>query len=175
MPNQTVGPEVMQKADKYVLSGVITITAILMTTNGASAAATIDSGAKPYFIAGGVIATIFFISVGAILIRKGNRCLRIAAAAAQWPVDGVSRDGSIIRVGMEDRGYLLEQHARDYVAKYSVGSDVPVRYDPQNPANAVLELGQFGGGSNLLAGILLTLVGVGGVAFTVFSIVAPGN
>ncbi len=210
MPNQTVGPEVMQKADKYLLSGVISVTAILMTTNGASAAATIDSGAKPYFIAGGVIATIFFISVGAILIRKGNRYLRIAAAAAQWPIvtgkvvstnvvkrvdrtqdgpatyfvpqvdyvydaDGVSRDGSIIRVGMENRGYLLEQQARDYVAKYSVGSDVPVRYDPQNPANAVLELGQFGGGSNLLAGILLTLVGVGGVAFTVFSIVAPGN
>jgi hypothetical protein len=52
--------------------------------NGALAEATIDSGAKPYFIAGGVIATIFFISVGAILIRKGNRYLRIVAAAAQW-------------------------------------------------------------------------------------------
>lgn len=200
----------MQKADKYVLSGVITITAILMTTNGASAAATIDSGAKPYFIAGGVIATIFFIFVGAMLIRKGNRYLQIAAAAAQWPIvtgkvvstnvvkridrtqdgpstffvpqvhyvyhaDGISRDGSIIRVGMENRGYWLEQQARDYVARYPVGSRVPVRYDPQNPANAVLELGQLGGGSNLFAGIFLMLVGVGGVAFTVFSIVTPSN
>ena len=200
----------MQKADKYVLSGVITITAILMTTNGALAAATIDSGAKPYFIAGGVIATIFFIFVGAMLIRKGNRYLRIAAAAAQWPIvtgkvvstnvvkridrtqdgpstffvpqvhyvyhaDGISRDGSIIRVGMENRGYWLEQQARDYVARYPVGSRVPVRYDPQNPANAVLELGQLGGGSNLFAGIFLMLVGVGGVAFTVFSIVTPSN
>ena len=200
----------MQKADKYVRSGITIITAILMTTNGALAAATIDSGAKPYFIAGGVIATIFFIFVGAMLIRKGNRSLRIAAAAAQWPivkgkvvstdvvkrvdrtqdgpstyfvpqvhyvynVDGVSRDGSVIRVGLENRGHSLEQQAREYVAKYSVGSKVPVRYDPQNPANAVLELGQIGGGSNLLAGTLLMLVGIGGAAFTVFSIVTPSN
>jgi hypothetical protein len=76
----------MQKADKYALGGITIIIAILMTTNGALAEAIIDSGAKPYFIAGGVIATIFFISFGAILIRKGNRYLRIAAAAAQWPI-----------------------------------------------------------------------------------------
>ena len=56
-----------------------------------------------------------------------------------------------------------------------VGSSVPVRYDPRDPANVVLELGQIGGGSNLLAGILLMLVGIGGVAFTVFSIVTPSN
>jgi Protein of unknown function (DUF3592) len=200
----------MQKADKCVLSGITIITAILMTTNGALAEATIDSGAKPYFIAGGVIATIFFISVGAMLVRKGDRYLRIAAAAAQWPIvtgkvvsidvvkridrtqdgpstyfvpqihyvydaDGVSRDGNVIRIGMENRGYSLEQQAREYVARYSVGSKVPVRCDPQNPANAVLELGQVGGGANLLAGTLLMLVGIGGVAFTVFSIVTPSN
>jgi hypothetical protein len=201
----------MQKADKSILSGATVVTAILTTANGALAAATIDSGAKPYFIAGGVLATIVFLSFGAMLIRKGNRYLRIAAAAAQWPIvtgkvvstdvvkridrtqdgpityfvpqvhyvydaDGVRRDGSVIRVGMEDRGYSQEQQARDYVAaRYSAGSNVPVRYDPQNPANAVLEPGQVGGGSNLFAGILLVLVGFGGVAFTVFSIVTPSN
>jgi Protein of unknown function (DUF3592) len=200
----------MQKADKYALGGITIIIAILMTTNGALAEAIIDSGAKPYFISGGVIATIFFISFGAILIRKGNRYLRIAAAAAQWPIvtgkvistdvvkridrtgdgpstyfvpqvhyvyhaDGVSRDGSVIRVGLENRGYSREQQAREFLTNYSVGSKIPVRYDPQNPVVAVLELGQIGGGSNLLAGILLMLVGIGGVAFTVFSIVTPSN
>src|SRR5271169_5747770 len=54
--------ELMQEADKYFLSGVAIITAILMTTNDASAETMIDRGAKPYFIAGGVIATTFFIS-----------------------------------------------------------------------------------------------------------------
>jgi hypothetical protein len=206
----TSGPEVMQKADRYVLNGITILTAILLTTNSALAQTTIDSGAKPYFIAGGAIATAFFISVGAMLLRKGNRYLRIASAAAQWPIvtgqvvsteivkridrtedgpstyfipqvhyvynaDGVSRDGSVIQVGLENRGYSLEQRAREHVARYSVGSNVPVRYDPQNPANAVLELGQVGGGSNLLAGTLLMLVGIGGAAFTVFSIVTPSN
>jgi hypothetical protein len=185
------------------------VTAFLMTTNSALAQTTIDSGAKPYFIIGGVIATIIFLSVGAILIRKGNRNLRIAAAAAQWPVvtgkvvssqvvkridktedgpvvvftpqvyyvynaDGVRRDGRVIQIGLEERG-CIERLANDYVAKYSAGLGVSVRFDPHNPANAVLELGQIGGGSNLLAGILLAIVGLGGAAFTVFSIVTPSN
>jgi hypothetical protein len=76
---------------------------------------------------------------------------------------------------LENRGYPLEQQAAECVARYLVGSKIPVRYDPQNPANAVLELGQVGGGSSLLAGTLLMLVGIGGVAFTVFSIVTPSN
>jgi hypothetical protein len=200
----------MQEADKYLLGGITIITAILMTTNGALAEAIIYRGAKPYFIAGGATATVFFISVGAILIRKGNRYLRIAAAAAQWPIvtgkvistdvvkridrtqdgpstyfvpqvhyvydaDGVSRDGSVIRIGLEHRGYSREQQAREFLARYSVGSKIPVRYDPRNPAMAVLELGQIGGGSNLFAGILLMLVGIAGIAFTVFSIVTPSE
>jgi hypothetical protein len=199
----------MRQACNSFICGIAAITAFVMTTNGALAETTIDSGAKPYFIVGGVMATILFMSIGAMLIRKGNRYLRIAAAAAQWPVvtgrvvssevvkridktedgsttvfiprvlyaynpDGVRRNGRFIQIGLEERG-CVEKRAQDYVDKYRVGSRVPVRYDPQNPANTVLELGQVGGGSNLLAGILLALVGLGGVAFTVFAIVTPSN
>jgi hypothetical protein len=89
----------MQEADKCVLGGIAIITAILMTTNDASAEAMIDRGAKPYFIAGGVIATAFFISVGAMLIRKASRYLRLAAAAAQWPVVA----GKVISVEIVER------------------------------------------------------------------------
>ena len=92
-----------------------------------------------------------------------------------YRADGVSRNGSVIRVGLENRGYSREQQARELLARYSVDSKVEVRYDPQNPAMAVLELGQVGGGSNLLAGVLLTLVGIGSVVFTVFSIVTPSE
>ena len=197
----------MRKAGKCILGGAGTTAAILMTTNGALAETTIDSAVRPYFIAGGASATIFFISVGAMLIRKGKRYQHISATAAQWPivtgkvissevakhtdsdsgdyfvpklqyvyhVDGASRNGRVIRAGLEDRGYPLEQQARDDVARYPVGSRVPVRYDPQNPADAVLELGQIGAGNNLLAGVLLILVGVAGAAFTVFSVVTPGS
>ena len=75
----------MRRAGKCILGGAGTIAAILMTTNGALAETTIDSAVRPYFIAGGASATIFFISVGAMLIRKGNRYRHIAATAAQWP------------------------------------------------------------------------------------------
>jgi hypothetical protein len=197
----------MQRAGKSILAAASAIPAILMTTHGALAQTTIDSAAKPYFMVGGAIATIFFLLVGAMLIRKSNRYRRIAATAAQWPivtgkvvssevikhagsdsgdyfvprvhyvyqVDGTSRSGRVIRAGLDDRGYRREQQARDDVARYGVGSTVPVRYDPQNPADAILELGQIGAGNNLLAGVLLMLVGVGGVAFTVFSVVTPGG
>ena len=158
----------MRRAGKCIFGGASTIAAILMTANGALAETTIDSAVKPYFIVGGASATIFFLSVGAMLIRKGNRYRHIAATAAQWPivtgavvsskvvkhtdsdsgdyfipkvqylyeVDGISQNGHVIRAGLEDRGYPLEQQARDDVAKYPVGSQVPVRYDPQNPADA---------------------------------------
>lgn len=200
----------MQKSSKCIFIATTAILAILVTPKSALAEATIDSTVRPYFIGGGVVTAIFFISVGAILIRRGQRYLRIAAAAAQWPIvkgkvifsditkrvdrtqdgpsavfvpqvryvynaDEVSREGRVIRAGLEERGHSLEQQARDYVAKYSVGSRVPVRYDPQNPADAVLELGQIGAGNNLLAGILLMLVGIGSVAFTIFSVVAPSS
>lgn len=199
----------MRQACNSVICGTAAITALVMTTNDALAETTIDSGARPYFIAGGVIAAILFTSIGAMLIRKGNRYLRVGADVSQWPIvtgkvvssevvkridktgdgpttvfvphvlyaynpDGVRRDGRFIQIGLEERG-CAGKLARDYVDKYSVGSRVPVRYDPQNPANAVLEPGQIGGGSNLLAGILLALVGLGGVAFTVFAIVTPSN
>jgi hypothetical protein len=208
-PNTILGLESMHQVYNRIVAASAAVTAVLMTTQGALAETTIDSGAKPYFIMGGVIATILFTSIGAMLIRKGNRNLRIAAAAAQWPVvtgkvlssevvkridktedgpvvvftpqvhyvynaDGVRLDGRVIQIGLEERG-CVERLAHDYIAKYSVGSRAPVRFDPQNPANAVLELGQIGGGSNLFAGILLALVGLGGVAFTVFSIVTPSN
>ena len=75
----------MQKTGKYVLNGLTIVTAILMTTNGALAQATIDGGAKPYFIVGGAMAATFFVSVGAILLRKGHRYLRFAAALRNGP------------------------------------------------------------------------------------------
>jgi hypothetical protein len=207
--NAISGLEAMRQAYNCIICGIAAMTSLLITMEGASAETTIDSDAKPYFIVGGAIATIFFMSVGAMLIRKGNRYLRTAAAIAHWPTvagkvvssevvkridktedgptvvfipqvlyaynpDGVRRDGCVIQIGLGERG-CLEKLAHEYVDKYSVGSRVPVRYDPQNPANAVLELGQVGGGSNLLAGILLVLVGLGSVAFTLFSIVTPSN
>jgi Protein of unknown function (DUF3592) len=200
----------MRAADEYILGAITIITAIVTTTNAAFAEAVIDRGAKPYFIAGGVVATVFFVSVGAMLIRKGQRLLRIAAAAAQWPIvtgkvisadivrridksedgpstvfvpqvryvfdaDGVRRDGHVIRIGLEDRGYAREQQASELLTRYAVGAKIAVRYDPQNPATAVLELGQVGGGANLLAGVLLMLVGIGAIAFTVFSMVTPSQ
>jgi hypothetical protein len=88
----------MRQAFNSIIRGIAAITAFVMTTNGALAETTIDSGAKPYFIVGGVIATILFMSIGAMLIRKGNRYIRIAAAVARshWR-------GGVVRSGQADR------------------------------------------------------------------------
>jgi hypothetical protein len=200
----------MRKTDRYVCGGMIVIAAMLATVNGALAQTTIEGGVKPYFVAGGAIAAALFLSVGGMLLRKGNRFLRFAAAAAQWPsvtgkvmssdvvtriertedgpsnsfvpvvhyvydADGAGREGRVIKAGLEDRGYPVEKQAREHAARYPAGSAVAVRYDPQNPASAVLELGQIGGAGNLFAGALMMLLGAGAVAFTVFSSLTPGR
>jgi hypothetical protein len=48
-----------------------------------------------------------------------------------------------------------------------------VRYDPQNPRSAVLEIGQVGAGRYLFAGALLAGVGLGAVVFAIWSATLP--
>ncbi|HLG83256.1 MAG TPA: DUF3592 domain-containing protein [Bradyrhizobium sp.] len=90
-----------------------------------------------------------------------------------YTVDGVRREGDVIRIGLGDLGYVREQQARDHLARYPVGASIAVRYDPQQPQAAVLEIGQLGATRYLLAGGLLGAVGVGAVVFAIWSATLP--
>jgi hypothetical protein len=46
-----------------------------------------------------------------------KRAVEPASACLVIHADGVSRDGSVIRVGLENRGCSLEQQAREFLAK----------------------------------------------------------
>ena len=90
-----------------------------------------------------------------------------------YPVNGVRYEGDRIRIGLEERGYIREQQARDHMARYPVGAAIAVRYDPKQPETAVLELGQVGAARYLFAGCLLAAVGIGAVVFAIWSATLP--
>ena len=53
------------------------------------------------------------------------------------------------------------------------GATIAVRYDPQNLQRAVLEIGQLGAARYLFAGTLFAGVGVGALAFAIWSATLP--
>ncbi len=76
----------------------------------------------------------------------------------EYAVNGQRFQSRRIRFGSEI-GYGFQRMAEKIVAKYPNGTLVSVFYDPENPAEAVLE--QSAGGSNRLYGcIVLVILGI---------------
>jgi hypothetical protein len=86
----------------------------------------------------------------------------------EYVANGVRCEGEILRIGLDETGYLSEKQAREQVARYSVGAAVAVRYDPQTPQHAVLETGHVGVTSRIFAGFIFIGLGVASVAFAVW-------
>jgi hypothetical protein len=51
----------------------------------ASAQTTVDAGAKPWLIIGGLVVFVLFSVFGAVLFRAGSRLARLGDASRQWP------------------------------------------------------------------------------------------
>ena len=92
-----------------------------------------------------------------------------------YTANSVTYEGDVIRIGLEDLGYIKEKQARDHMARYPVGAAIAVRYDPQNPLSAVLEIGQVGAARYLFAGTLLAGVGLGALVFAIWSMSLPAR
>jgi hypothetical protein len=184
-----------------LLLGVV-VTIAFFVPGCAFADSAIDRAVKPYFLLGGWLAALVFLSIGLVLLSKAIHYRRLAAAAAEWPtaegtmiaadiikrtsksddefdsylpkvrytyaVNGVGYEGDIIRIGLEDLGYVREKQARDHLARYPVGATIAVRHDPQKPDIAVLEVGQVGAARYLFAGTLLAGVGIGAIVFAIW-------
>jgi len=79
----------------------------------------------------------------------------------QYSVEGMEYTGSRIAFGAMNSAHSA---ANAVVARYPAGASVTVRYDPEKPAEAVLETNTGGGG-------LLMVLGVGFLIFSVGSAV----
>ena len=86
----------------------------------------------------------------------------------QYVVNGVRREGEVIRIGLDEMGYLTEDKAREHIARYPTGATIPVRYDPQHPEHAVLEMGELGAAGKIFAGSIFAAIGVAAVVFAIW-------
>jgi hypothetical protein len=183
----------------------LTVAAIQLDS-AAAATSTVDSGAKPYLILGGLVAGLLFLSLGIMYLVRGISRRQMAARSLQWPVTegrilsasvktemrsdsegsdmevylpeasysytvaGKAYQGNVIRFGIEQFGYGVLERAQKHIERYEAGTPVPVHYDPNDSAVAVLEPGESGSTRNLIAGSLFFLVGVFCAVFTVWII-----
>jgi hypothetical protein len=86
----------------------------------------------------------------------------IPEARYSYTVGGKGFEGHIIRAGIDQFGYGAEVHAQAQLDPYKTGASAPVRYDPADPAVAVLETTEYGGARNIFGGAIFVLVGIGG-------------
>jgi hypothetical protein len=81
---------------------------------------------------------------------------------------GTARESEVIKVGLGDAGYPFEGPARAHAGRYPVGAKVLVRYNPADPAVAVLEASQVGGDHWIFAGVFCLLV-TGGIVVAILT------
>jgi hypothetical protein len=91
----------------------------------------------------------------------------------QYKTNGISHQGNVIRIGLDELGYPEEKKAREHIALYPVGTTIPVRYDPQDPERAVLEIGQMGVTRKILAGFIFAGIGIAAIVFAIWSASLP--
>jgi len=101
--------------------------------------------------------------------RSGRYEVYIPKTRYSYSVAGNRIEGNIIRPGIDQFGYGIEAQAKAHLDPYKVGATVPVRYDPANPAIAVLELGEYGGARNIFGGTVFMLVGIAAFIFAVWA------
>ena len=85
-----------------------------------------------------------------------------------YKVGGTQNESDVIRFGDLER--KRRSLADEMVAKYPAGATVAVRYDPQNPSRATLEM-ESAGGSQIGSGaffIIVPLIIIGGAALIFF-------
>jgi len=99
----------------------------------------------------------------------GAMTLYVPHVRYAYKVAGVAHESAVIRVGLSDFGRIKEPLAREHANGYPVGATVPVRYDPNDPTQAVLEVGQIGGFRYGFAGTLFLLLALAAVVFSVWS------
>ena len=82
-----------------------------------------------------------------------------ARVAYTYQVGGQAYSGQNIAFGFNP-SYSNESKAQAAAARYPVGSQVPVYYDPSKPSDAVLERQASGSNVGMIVGIIFIVIGV---------------
>ena len=102
-------------------------------------------------------------------------CYFVPQVRYEYEAYGVRRQGDLIRIGLDDTGYRKEKNARDHIALYTAGAAVAVHYNPQDPEQAVLEIGEVGVNSLMLVGAIFTGLGIGILLIAIWTQYCPVN
>ncbi len=86
-----------------------------------------------------------------------------------YTVAGQQHVGDMICPGVEQFGYGGKTEAQTHVARYPVGTNVPVHYNPENPTQAVLEATEIGGGRNIFAGAICAPLAIGALMLALWA------
>src|SRR5579872_3866059 len=70
------------RAPRLPLGAVVALA--VLVPDWAFAGSAIDRAAKPYFVLGGWLAALLFLSIGLVLLSKAMHFRRVAAAAVEW-------------------------------------------------------------------------------------------
>ena len=90
-----------------------------------------------------------------------------------YVVNGKSFTGDTIKFGLELIHYPSTDKAREWLAPYPIGAAPLVHYDPADPQNSALELGQHRGGRWLLFGAFFWLLALGAAWFAISIALTP--
>ena len=71
--------------DRRRLAAILVGVAAIMGSRPALAKTTLDAGAKPYLILGGIVWAVLFFAIGWHFFARGLRSLRQGEAARDWP------------------------------------------------------------------------------------------
>jgi Protein of unknown function (DUF3592) len=99
----------------------LTVAFAIQLDSAAAATSTVDSGAKPYLILGGLVAGLLFLSLGIMYLARGISRRQMAARSLQWPVtEGRILSASVNEMRSDSEGSDMKVYLPEASYSYTV-------------------------------------------------------
>jgi len=111
---------------------------------------------------------------GNISARRGSKSTSyVLDIKYAYKVLGQSYENNQFSFGSEGTGYDTRKKAEGMLAKYPIGNQVTIFYDPNNPQQAVLER-KYDSTGAILA-VIIGVIGAGMIIYSYLQLLALGN
>ncbi len=111
---------------------------------------------------------------GNISARRGSKSTSyVLDIKYSYKVLGQSYENNQFSFGSEGTGYDTRKKAEGILAKYPIGNQVTIYYDPNNPQQAVLER-KYDSTGAILA-VIVGILGIGMIIYSFLQLLALGN